>query len=129
MVKRILMVDDDDDDVMVLIQVLQSLDNSIEVKSTISGPSAIKLLMTESKPDLVFLDLVMPGMDGIECLTKLKSNRTTKRVPVILYTSSTNEVEKNLALKLGALDVLMKTSNMETLTQRLRDIVSLPALH
>jgi PleD family two-component response regulator len=129
MVKRILMVDDDDDDVLVVIQILQSLDSSIEVKSTISGPSAIKLLMTESKPDLVFLDLVMPGMDGIECLTKLKSNRATKRVPVILYTSSENEVDKNLALKLGALDVLMKTSNIETLTQRLKAIVSLPALH
>jgi CheY-like chemotaxis protein len=129
MVKRILMVDDDADDRKIFHEIIHNLDASLEVVLATSAPEALKLLLLPPKPDLIFLDLLMPGMDGIECLTKMKANKRTGRIPVILYTSSENAMERKLAMRLGVFDIVIKTSNLENLTNRIRQLVSLEHHH
>jgi CheY-like chemotaxis protein len=128
MIKRILLIDDSVEDGRVFQQIIQELFTSITIDFARSGPQAFALL-SKTRSDVIFLELIIPGMDGIECLTKLKTSRNSKQIPVVLYTASKNEMEKRLALKLGAFDIISKTSNLATLTDKIKKILSLPYYH
>jgi len=128
MIKRILFIDDNAEDGRIFQQIIQELFTSVTIDFARSGPQAFALL-SKARTDVIFLELIMPGMDGIECLTKLKTNRNSKQIPVVLYTASKNEMEKKLALKLGAFDVISKTSNLGALTDKIKKILSLPHYH
>lgn len=129
MIKRILLIDDRVEDGRVFQQIIQELFTSITIDFARSGPQAFALLSKTRTTDVIFLELIIPGMDGIECLTKLKTSRNSKQIPVVLYTASKNEMEKKLALKLGAFDIISKTSNLSTLTDKIKKILSLPHYH
>jgi CheY-like chemotaxis protein len=62
----------------------------------------------EKQPDLILLDIVMPKLSGFDVLTKLKSDPTTKDIPVVVYTVIENKAEIERALKLGANDYTIK---------------------
>lgn len=79
--------------------------NVIEARN---GVEAMKKLEKE-KPDLVLLDIVMPYMDGIEVLKKMKESDELKNVPVILLTNLSQKEEINVGLGLGASDYLIKS--------------------
>lgn len=128
MIKRILFIDDNADDGRIFQQIIQESFSSIAVDFARSGSQAFALL-SKTRTDVIFLELIIPGMDGIECLTKLKINRNTKNIPVVLYTASKNEMEKKLALKLGAFDVISKTSTLSIRTDKIKKILSLPHHH
>ncbi|AYB29986.1 response regulator [Chryseolinea soli] len=128
MIKRILFIDDNVEDGRIFQQIIQELFTAITIDFARSGPQAFALL-SKTRADVIFLELIMPGMDGIECLTKLKASRNAKQIPVVLYTASKNEMDKKLALKLGAFDVISKTSNLSALTDKIKKILSLPHYH
>lgn len=75
-----------------------------------NGMEAIKKLeeMTEM-PDLILLDIVMPYLDGLEVLKKIKEDEKVKKVPVILLTNLSQKEEIDQGLKLGAVDYLIKS--------------------
>jgi CheY-like chemotaxis protein len=123
MIKRVLLVDDDSDDRDILVKILADSFSSIKVEQVQSTPDALKSLVERPRPDLIFLDLGLPGADGIECLTKLKGNKSTKNIPVVLYSSSQNEMEKKLSLRIGALAFISKTSDMQILSDSVSDII------
>lgn len=79
----------------------------LEVLRTHSGEEGLKLAK-EKKPNLVLLDLLMPGIDGFEVLKRLKNNPITKRIAVIILTAVTDEAKKRRAKRLGAADYLIK---------------------
>jgi len=128
MIKRILFIDDNVEDGRIFQQIIQELFTAITIEFARTGPQAFALL-SQARTDVIFLELLIPGMDGIECLTKLKTSRNSKQIPVVLYTASKNEMEKKLALKLGAFDVISKTSNLSVLTDKIKKILSLPHYH
>ncbi|MBS1235473.1 MAG: hypothetical protein H6R46_268 [Proteobacteria bacterium] len=86
-----------------------------------SGPEALNYLRSNG-PGVIFLDHMMPGMDGFETLAALKSNTRTASIPVVMYTSREGDAYMGQALVLGAFGVLQKPVNPDELGQILKRI-------
>jgi CheY-like chemotaxis protein len=78
--------------------------NSLESETGEEGLEKIK----KEKPDLVLLDIVLPGIDGIEVLKKAKENPETKAIPIVILSNLAGPEEIERGLKLGAVDYLIK---------------------
>jgi CheY-like chemotaxis protein len=124
MIKRMCMVDDDPDDRELFKQAMKSVNPEIELSFAFDGNEALKHMLT-NRPDVIFLDCIMPGMDGIECLTKLKANRITRQIPVIIYTGSANISENELAIRLGAFQLLQKTTHLNQLCNSITQLITI----
>src|SRR5665811_1241066 len=107
---KILLVDDD----ALLVRMYQKkLENDgYEVATADDGDLALTIV-GEFKPDLILLDIMMPKVNGLQVLTKLKENKETSNIPVILLTNigSSNEGDVNRGLELGAVAYLIKAGN------------------
>jgi CheY-like chemotaxis protein len=125
MIRKIFMVDDDAEDQEIFQRVIGDIDSEIEVSFYNNGAVALDHIGAKGRPDLIFLDCLMPVMDGIECLTKLKANRSTRQIPVIMYTSSQNHKENELAIRLGAFQLIQKTNQLEKLSRDIGEVVAL----
>ena len=84
------------------------------------GPEALEAART-SLPDVVLLDVMMPGMDGYEVCKRLRSHYRTRHIPVILLTAKGTEEDKLQGLEGGANDYLVKPWNKRELVQRVRN--------
>jgi CheY-like chemotaxis protein len=124
-----LLVDDDPDDTFLFGEVLHDVDPSIELRTAANGQEALDLLKgMPSLPDLIFLDLNMPRMGGVECLSLLKADEALKYIPVIIYTTSSQSKDIEETIQKGAVCFITKPSNMKGLTEILLTICrSLPA--
>lgn len=100
---RILVIDDELAVATVLAEALEHQGNQVTVAS--SGPEGLQLL-EESRPDAVFLDLVMPGMDGTEVLRRIRAKDAT--LPVIIVSGWATEEQIEAAKRLGVSDVVQK---------------------
>ncbi len=121
----ILAVDDQDDNLALLDGILTS--KGFSVLTALDGPTGLRLAK-ERRPDLILLDLAMPGMDGFEVLARLRQDRATARIPVIILTANyreANSVERGL--ELGATEYLTKPIQMDELVVRLRSALRLAA--
>ena len=78
-----------------------------EVKGALDGEEGLRAAL-DYKPDVVLLDIMMPGMDGWQVLEKLKENGETKRIPVVIFTAREYSNGKALGLKNGAADYVAK---------------------
>lgn len=92
--------------------------------SAFNGMEAFKILES-ILPDLILLDIMLPGMDGFEICTKLKENPRTKNIPVIFITALRNENDIVKGLKLGGSDYLGKPFNQEELVARVKTHLNL----
>ena len=79
--------------------------------------------LERNRPDLITLDIMLPGMDGIEILKKLRSDPTTERIPVIMASAKGTEYDKVLGLDLGADDYLAKPFSMIEMVSRIRAVL------
>lgn len=118
--KRVLLVDDDPD-VHALIRFHLELDG-FEVVVAVDGDRALELVRLE-EPDLVLLDLTLPGLGGIEVLTALKADEATERIPVFLLTARTAPEDERAAAEAGAAGYLTKPFDPRELTRRLADFL------
>lgn len=109
MAKKILVVDDDS--FVTDIYQTKLVQEGFEVAVASDGAEAIKKLenVKERKPDLILLDVVMPYVDGLEVLKKVRSNEKLKDVPIILLTNLSQKKEVEEGLRLGAQDYLIKS--------------------
>lgn len=96
--KTIMVVDDNDDFVTVTRGILEG--KGFAVVSASNGQEVFQLLQ-EKKPDLIILDIVMPKMDGLEVLTRLRETPETATIPVILLTAKGQYRDVLLGFKLG----------------------------
>ena len=121
---RLLLVDDD----TVTLQVLsKSLAPYARMRFARSGAEALKAIESEL-PDLVLLDLNMPGLNGLQVLSALRSRPQSAQLPVILVTSGSDESLEASALDLGAQDFIRKPFLPEQLVARMRALLRLAAL-
>lgn len=107
--KRIMIVEDDAFVMDIYETKLQ--EEGFEVEGAINGMEALKKLENKEErlPDLILLDIVMPYMDGLELLKKMKEEEALKDIPVILLTNLSQKEEIDTGLGLGASDYLIKS--------------------
>ncbi len=120
MTARILAVDDIAANLRLLEAKLVS--EFYEVMLASSGPEAIQTAITQM-PDVILLDVMMPGMDGYEVCRALKANRRTQHIPVVMVTALTDPTERVRGLEAGADDFLSKPVDNATLFARLRALL------
>jgi len=120
MAKKILIVDDEPEIVGILKFRLSSW--GYETLSALNGEEALKVAATE-KPDLILLDVMMPGMSGFEVLKKLKSQDITKAIPVIMVTVAAARAEMERGLKEGAAYYLTKPYDASELLERIKKLL------
>ncbi|MFN6953302.1 MAG: PleD family two-component system response regulator [Acetobacteraceae bacterium] len=120
MTARILVVDDVAANIRLLSARLTA--EFYEVASAASGPDALALA-AEWQPDVMLLDVMMPGMDGYEVCRELKRNPATAHIPVIMLTALTDQEERVRGLEAGADDFLSKPVDDATLFARLRALL------
>ncbi len=109
MEKQVIMIVEDDSFVMDIYQTKLSLEG-FEVISANNGMEALKKFEDlQCKPDLILLDILMPYVDGMEVLKKIKEQDRLKNIPVILLTNLSQKEEVAQGLELGASDYLIKS--------------------
>lgn len=118
----ILVVDDDTANLKMASRILSR--EKMRVSCMKSGEDAIKFLQ-ENKPDLVLLDVHMPGMDGFETISHLSSNEKTVNIPVIFLTADEDIDTETRGLKAGAMDFIKKPFVPEVLLLRVRHTIDL----
>jgi len=112
----ILIVDDTPTNLEVLLDFLE--DSGFKVLVAEDGESAIEGA-EYSPPDLILLDVIMPGIDGFETCRRLKTNQATQDIPVIFMTALTETVDKVRGLSLGAVDYITKPLQHEEVLARI----------
>jgi two-component system sensor histidine kinase/response regulator len=113
----VLVVDDTPDNLALMSTLLKG---QYKVKVANSGEKALKMVAAHP-PDLILLDVMMPGMDGREVLQHLKENPRTANVPVIFLTSNDQECDEELGLNLGAVDYITKPFSIPITLARIRN--------
>src|ERR1700761_3922129 len=103
--KRALIVDDSRSARLFLARMLEKYE--IDVDSAESAEAAIEYLNTH-RPDVIFMDHLMPGMDGFQAVQAIKNNPRTATIPIMMYTSQEGELYLSQARALGAIGVLPK---------------------
>ena len=121
---RILVVDDVAPNVRLLEAVLAP--RGYDVISATDGESALELVAT-AKPDLVMLDVVMPGLDGYAVCRRIREREETAMLPVIMITASTSE--RTEAIRAGADDLIAKPFDQDELLARVRSLLRIKRYH
>ena len=117
--ERVLIVDDDPD-----IQKLVSynLDQAgFRVSTAATGLAALESVQ-EQAPDLIILDIMLPDLDGLEVCRKLRQHDKSRRIPIIMLTARTQEVDRVVGFELGADDYVMKPFSPRELVLRVKSI-------
>ncbi len=121
MANECILIVDDEEDVLELVR--YNLDkNGYKVITATSGEQAIAEARGKT-PDLIILDLMLPGIDGLEVCRKLKSDIKTERIPIIMLTAKGEETDIVTGLELGADDYVTKPFSPKVLIARLRRIL------
>ena len=118
---RILVVDDNQDVCRSLTRILKHL--GFDGQYAASGLEALQKV-SQQTPDLIILDIMMPGMDGMEVLDRLKADDRFRTLPVVMFSAITDDESRQRALRRGAVDYWVKASvNFTELGARLRKLL------
>ncbi len=118
---RVLVVDDQPANIQLLHQILKA---EFEVSMATDGESALALCRRRA-PDIVLLDVMMPGLDGFEVCARLRSEPTTRDVPVIFVTAKDGVEDETRGLEVGAVDFITKPVNPPVVLARVRTHLAL----
>jgi sigma-B regulation protein RsbU (phosphoserine phosphatase) len=103
--KTVLLVDDAPENIQIVNSILKDI---YKIRIATNGPKALELAKADPPPDLVLLDVMMPGMDGYEVCTRLKSDPATREIPVIFLTGQTEVADETRGFEVGAVDYIHK---------------------
>jgi len=120
MPEKILVVDDEKDLVDLIVYNLER--EGFEALKAYNGEEALKAVKAE-KPDLVILDLMLPGIQGMDVCSIIRKDRNTAAVPVIMVTAKGDEIDKILGLEIGADDYVTKPFSVRELLARVRAVL------
>ncbi len=122
--KKILLIDDDKDDQLNFCRCVNEIDSAIECLIANNGMEAMLHLRTiNPKPALIFLDLNMPLMNGFEYLEELREQELYNHIPIVIFTTSTNEEDIERCKKYGVKRFLTKPADVEVLKLKLQEIL------
>lgn len=112
--RKILIVDDTPANLKTLAAILKQDYQLIIAKS---GEEALELLANQDTPHLILLDIMMPGLDGYEVCRRLKSEKSTKNIPLIFLTGKSEAEDRKKGLAMGAAAYITKPFDAITVTQ------------
>jgi len=118
----ILLVEDDEIEMLKFKKALNKIDLPIKILSAKNGEEAIELCET-SLPNLIFLDLKMPKMNGLEFLSLLKSNENLKSIPAMILTTSNNHNDINSAYKIGVAGYIVKPLRYDEYIVQIKKVI------
>jgi CheY-like chemotaxis protein len=119
----ILIVDDDAEDIELFTQAVTEVDQSVTCIEAYNGIEALKVLKRNSwLPDYIFLDINMPLMNGRKCLEEIKMDNTYRKIPVIIYSTTSDKNQIADFKKLGA-DFFTKPDSYEVLKDYLTQLL------
>jgi CheY-like chemotaxis protein len=119
-------VDDDIDDQDLFIEAVSEVDKTIKCMSVSNCEEALDLLRNKkiNLPDMIFLDLNMPRLNGKQCLAELKKEAHLAHIPVIIYSTSSEKRDIEETSRLGAAHFLTKPNKFEDLCKAISFVVS-----
>ncbi len=113
MARRVLVVDDEESTRLLLGRILEAVPD-LETTLAESGEVALKLL-AERPFDLILLDLMMPGIGGIEALTRIRNSKANKKTPVIVVSVLADTPTKNVCRSMGVVEYIVKPIERQAL--------------
>jgi putative two-component system response regulator len=122
----ILVVDDTPDNIDLLCAILEQ---DYRTKIAVNGERALKIANGDSKPDLVLLDIMMPGMSGYDVCRELKANPATRDIPVIFVTAMSEITDEQMGFSLGAADYITKPVSAPIVLARIKTQLSMKRVH
>lgn len=103
--QKILIVDDNKQNIELLMDLFR---DEYKIAAATNGDRALKIAFSEQPPDIILLDILMPGMDGYELCNKLKENEKTRSIPVMFVTAVSEIMDETRGFALGAVDYITK---------------------
>ena len=124
--KTVLLIDDDQDDSELFKEAIEEVNPEISFHHIEDGNQAIRELIDHRTlfPDLIFLDINLPMISGWECLKQFKGEQHLHKVPVIIYSTSSQTNEKETASRLGAAGFITKPDDYQQLKAVLQRILT-----
>ena len=116
-IQKVLVVDDSKTELMFLTDLLQK--KGMQVRTAENGDEALRRL-AEDKPDLILMDVVMPGQNGFQLTRSITRDPLYADVPVIMCTSKNQETDKVWGMRQGARDYIVKPVNAEELVTKIK---------
>ena len=116
-----LLLVDDDPEILTLLQA-KLKDEPFEIFTATEGESALNTVRTQ-KPDLVVLDVNLPGLSGLEICRSLKADNNTRGIPIIMLSARSEEIDRVLGLEFGADDYVTKPFNTQELILRINNVL------
>lgn len=120
--KLILVVDDNRDLIYSVKEGLISLSKNYEVIGAESGKECLELLKKQ-RPDLILLDIMMPGMDGWDVCAKIKSDKKIETIPIVFLTAKTDPISKSMG-RLASEDYIEKPFDIKDLRKRIDTVIN-----
>jgi phosphoserine phosphatase RsbU/P len=122
---KVLIVDDTPENIQVL---METLKDQYAIVAAINGEKALKMAVAEPRPDLILLDIMMPGMDGYEVCRRLKADEKVRDIPIIFVTAKTEVEDETLGFELGAVDYIAKPFSIPVVKARVKAHLELKIL-
>ncbi|MRV72426.1 response regulator [Duganella sp. FT92W] len=122
----LLVVDDTPDNLRLIADLF---DGQYRVKVAHNGPKALAMCTSDSPPDLVLLDVMMPGMDGFEVAQRMREHPASAHIPIVFVTALTDDAARRKGLSLGAVDFVSKPLDPDLLQLRVQNFMRHIAIH
>lgn len=122
--KHILLIDDDEDDQEIFLTALGKIDRTIICTAIDNAREALDMLIARKiSPDLIFLDLNLPVMNGQQFLMEIKKEQTLSNLPIIILSTSSHRATIELTRELGAMDFHSKPDNFKDLIDIIKSVL------
>lgn len=121
MIKETILIVDDEEDIVELIK-YNLANEGYSILTAFTGEQAIKMTK-QFQPDLIVLDLMLPGIDGLEVTRYLKNNEKTTHIPIVMLTAKGEESDIVTGLEMGANDYILKPFSPKVLVARIKAIL------
>ncbi len=124
-VLNVLFVDDDADEFYLFNEALEQSEQQVKMTRAKDGNDLMKMLGTGNHPDIIFMDLNMPYKDGLETLIELKSSSSFQKIPVIIFSTSSNSTQINNCFQQGANMYVVKPETFDQITNMVNKVFAL----
>jgi len=122
MAKEKILIIEDEEDIRDLVKYNLEREGYADVRAVETGEAGLQQVK-DSTPDLILLDLMLPGMDGLSVCRKLKNNEKTEHIPIIMLTAKSEESDIVIGLEMGADDYIAKPFSNKVLLARVHSVL------